>query len=155
MSGSAMTLTTRLLRPEVVDAWYAYDRGAYWRVEIDRHGRPSSQLLPRPPAGKTCRRSTDNFATWSTFTVPAPAAARKHIVFLLVALVWTIGAVLLLSGSVPIVRLAVAVAGVVLLLLHGLTRRIADRDPAAGRRLAALIAVYLIGRRVVRHGARH
>lgn len=155
MSGSATNLATRLLCPDVVDAWYAYDQGAYWLIQVDRNGRPSSQRLPRPPAGATCRRSTDGFATWSTFTVPAPPATRRHLVAALITLAWVVGSLTLLSGSVPAVRLMIAAAGVVLLAVHGFTRRLTDRNPVAGQRLAALIAAYLIGRHLGHHGARH
>lgn len=142
MDHSAITLGTRILRPEVVQAHYALDEHGYWRVERYRDGRTGRQHLPRPPAGVTCYTSDDDYLTWDTFTVPGrPVAAG--VLCVLLAVLAAPAAWIALPGSVPLVRVLTGTVLAVLLLAQAGVEHLAVRDPAAVRRLTWISITYL------------
>lgn len=141
MDHSAITVGTRVLRPEVVQAHYARDEQGYWRVERYHDGHAARQYLPRPPAGVTCYASDDDYLSWHAFTVPGRSSAAG-LVCMLLAVLAAPAAWIALSGSVPSVRLmagAVLAAG---LLAQAWVEQLAVRDPAALRRLVWFSITY-------------
>lgn len=139
---NALSIETRIIRPEVVDACYAYD-GAYWRIERHRDGSSHRHLLDRPPAGALVYVSYDDFATWRTFTVPAGRPAPAVVLCILIAIAAIPVTVALLPGSAPQVAVLI---GAAISALAALQARIEYRrhlDPATICRLAAGSALYL------------
>jgi hypothetical protein len=147
MNGSAITIETRLARPEVQDACYAYDQGAYWLVEYHRNGTYHRQLLPVPPVGAICYASDDGFAHWRTFRVqPVPgvhSVTAALVLWILTAVFALPAAFLLLPGSVPVVQLTAGGAVAALATLAARLEYRSLRDPATVRRIAAASALYL------------
>jgi hypothetical protein len=143
MNGSAISIETRLARPEVAQARYAYDQGAYWIVERHRNGSLHRRQLPEPPVGALCYRSDDDFLTWETFIVPGAAVTPALMLYLLVAIAAIPLAIVLTPGSVPLVSLLIG-AGVAALAAFGARlEHLRRRDPATVNRIAVASALYL------------
>lgn len=147
MNGSAISIETRLVRPEVAQACYAYDQGVYWIVECHRSGSTHRRPLPAPPVGAVCYRSNDDFLTWETFTVPATSAASvisPVLALYLLAAIAAIPATLAFTpGSVPQVSLLIGAAIAALAALGARLEYRRRRDPATVNRIAVDSALYL------------
>jgi len=141
---NAISIETRIIRPEVVHTRYALHNGVYWLVEWHRDGNCYWRRLPTPPVGTICHISNDGFLSTQTFIVPGkPHASPTMVLCLLVAALAVPMAFILMRGSVPLVAglTGLAVAG--LALLQARIEHLRRRDPATVARLAAGSALYL------------